>query len=679
MEGFRMKNTKNFLKIIIIFIFTFLIITETKCYAKQITDSDFIKAQDKVLRNEYGMGSKIILRGVNAGGWLVQEPWMCPTQSGNTVQDQKTIESTLNSRFGEEQAQELLNVYQDSFWTESDFDNCEKLGMNVIRLPFWYLNIVDESGNLKEDAFSRIDWFVEQSGQRGMYVILDMHGAPGSQNGEVHSGDINSGLGLWTGTDVTYNQNLFIKVWKLVAEHYKGNPVIAGYDLLNEPYSEAGQYTNSQVWTLYDSAYDAIREIDKDHVIIMEATWEPYNLPNPTVYGWTNVMYEYHSYNYDNLTDSDAQLESINKKINLINTMNYNVPSYIGETSFFSNMDSWTKCLTALNNTDISWTLWSYKVTGDGTNSWGLYNMNIDSANLTDDSFETIKEKWSASVTDENYINNELVQIVDKFISYSFTRIRIGDAVTSSVANQIYTGKALTPGITVKYGNRTLVKNTDYTVKYSNNIECGTATITITGMGDYDGVKNVTFKILPEAVKNFTVSAQTKSAITLAWNKNYNAQGYYIYQYKNGKYVQIASLKPYYTSYKVSKLKAGTSYKFKICANTVIDGKTYTGKETGLTAATKVASTTLKAKKKNRKIKLSWKKVNGAKGYQIYQASKKKGKYKKIKSIASGTKKKCTYKVKKGGTYFIKIRAYSKINKKKVYGKFSKVIKIKVK
>ncbi|MFQ9514772.1 MAG: cellulase family glycosylhydrolase [Eubacterium sp.] len=673
------ENIKKLIKITIFFIFALSIVTKSRCYARQITDSDFLKAQDKILRNEYGMGSKIILRGVNAGGWLVQEPWMCPTKSSNTIQDQKTIESTLVSRFGEEKAQELLNTYQDNFWTESDFDNCENLGMNVIRLPFWYLNIVKESGELREDAFTRIDWFVEQAGKRGIYVILDMHGAPGSQNGEVHSGDANSGLGLWTGADVIYNQNLFIKVWKLVAEHYKGNPIIAGYDLLNEPYSEAGKYTDSQVWTLYNSTYDAIRSIDKDHLIIMEATWEPYNLPNPSLYGWENVMYEYHSYNYDNTTDSDAQLESINKKIDLINAMAYNVPSYIGETSFFANMDSWTKCLTALNNTDISWTLWNYKVTGDGTNSWGLYNINIDSANLKRDSFESIKNKWSASVTNESYINKELVQIIDKFISYSFLQIKIGDAAISSVSNQIYTGKSITPSVLVKYGDRTLVENTDYTLKYSDNIECGTATIIVTGKGNYDGVKKITFKILPESVKNFTALTQTVSSISLKWTKSDGIEGYCIYQYKNGKFVQIVSLKSYHTSYKVSKLKSGSTYKFKICSYTTIDGKMHTGKESLLTTATKVAKTKIKAKVKRKKIKLSWKKVNGARGYQIYLASGKKGKYKKIKSISSGTKRKCTYKIKKRGTYFAKIRAYSVIDNKKILGGYSKKIKIKVK
>lgn len=672
-----MKNIKKF--ILIATAFVFIAATQIICFAKPIEQSDFLKTQDKILRNDYGMGSKIILRGVNAGGWLLQELWMCPTQSSNTVKDQKMIEQTLVRRFGEEQAQELLNIYYDNFWTEKDFDNCAEMGMNVLRLPFWYLNIVDKNGNFKADAFERVDWFVEQAGQRGIYVILDMHGAPGSQNDKDHSGDVNSNLGLWKGADVSYNQQLFVEIWKKIAEHYKGNPAVAGYDLLNESACADGEFTNAQVWNLYDNAYDAIRAVDKDHVIIMEATWEPYNLPNPTKYNWQNVMYEYHSYNYDQQQDADAQLTTLRKKIKRIEQANYNVPSYIGETSFFGNLESWEKCMKELYDSEINWTLWSYKVKGDGTNTWGLYNMNIPSANLEKDSFDTIKSKWQASVTENKYINSQIVNIADRFISYSPTLVMIGNATVDAIPNQTYTGKALTPQVTVKYGNDTLVKGYDYTVEYSNNRECGTATITIIGKNSYEGIKKVTFKIVPEALKGVTVSARTTNSINIKWNKSYNAKGYVIYQLKNGKYVQAALLKPYYSSYKIKKLRAGTQYKFKVCAYTNIDAEKYNGQATILTTSTKVAKTRLKARVTGNKIKLSWKKLTGAKGYEIYAASSGKGKYKKVKAITLGKKKNITYKAKKSRTYFFKIRGYSKIDGKKVHGKFSKTLKVTVK
>lgn len=667
-------------KIIVSLIFAMVVVAiigQSEIYAKEIEKTDFLKTQGKVLRNNYGSGSMVILRGVNAGGWLLQELWMCPTSYSGGVRDQKTLEAKLVSRFGEEQAQELLDVYYDSFWTEKDFDICVSHGMNVIRLPFWYLNIVDESGNIKRNAFERIDWFIEEAGKRGIYVILDMHGAPGSQNDEDHSGDINSNKGLWQGADVMYNQSLYIKVWKLVAEHYEGNPIVAGYDLLNEPYCAEGSYTNEQVWDLYDRAYEAIREIDGEHIIIMEGTWEPYNLPDPDEYNWKNIMYEYHSYNYDNQTDSEAQLSSIKRKLRLINQCNYNLPSYIGETSFFGNTESWEKCLSALNEAEISWTLWSYKVTGDGTNTWGIYNMNIESANLESDSYNEIKRKWQASVTDESCINKGIADIIDRFISFSPFKVDIGNADVSSIANQTYTFWDIKPKVVVKYENKTLVENIDYTINYSNNVECGTATVTITGIGVYDGINTVTFKIVPEKLKNISVTSRTTRAVTLKWDKSDNAEGYYIYQYKNGKYVRIATLKPYYSSYKIPKLKAGTTYNFKICSFTIIDKQIYEGKANYIKTTTKVAKPELKAKKikvKGKKIIISWKRVKGSKGYEIFC---RKGK--KIKKITSGKITGCSYKVKESGTYSIKIRAYNKIDGKKVYGKFSKIVKIKVK
>lgn len=671
-----MKRNLKYVSSILLIMLSILAMKYT-VEADAITNSDFLKANGTSLRNESGNGNRIILRGVNVGGWFVQELWMCPTKETKTVKDQKTIESTLVTRFGEEKANELLNVYYDNFWTTQDFDNCQQMGLNCLRLPIWYYNIVDKNGEVREDAFDRIDWFVSEAGKRGIYVIIDMHGAPGSQNDKDHSGDVNSNKGLWQGTDVVYNQNLYIQIWKLIAQHYNGNPTVAGYDLLNEPYCAAGEYTDSTVWDLYDRAYDAIRTVDKNHVIIMEATWEAYNLPNPEKYGWTNVMYEYHYYNYDSQTNADDQLEMLKRKINTIKMMDYNVPSYIGETSFFSNTESWKKCLTELNNNDISWTLWTYKVTGSGTNSWGLYNLPISDANVETDSYEEIKAKWEACNTENAIVNSEIKSIVENFISYSPDQIKIGGAVISSVANQIYTGKEIKPELTVKLNGKVLTRGTDYTVRYTDNIQCGTGKITITGAGKYDGILTTSFKIVPQKVEVRSKKiTQSNQSITLVWKKNLNADGYYIYQYKNGKYKKLKSLKSYNTTYKVSKLKAGTVYKFKIVPYKVIDGSIYEGQQQIVSTATKTKAVKVKAKIKGKKVKFSWRKVKGASGYDVLVCKKKKGKYKKIKRVTS---KKYTYQFKKKGTYYVKVRGYIKIGKKVVYGNTSKVKKVVVK
>jgi len=102
----------------------------------------FLKADGKVLRNNYGTGDIVTLRGTNVGGWQVIEAWMCPSNG----KDQLTTIQTFTDRFGDEAAEELLKVYEDHWWQESDFDNIADLNFNVLRLPISYFNLLDENG-----------------------------------------------------------------------------------------------------------------------------------------------------------------------------------------------------------------------------------------------------------------------------------------------------------------------------------------------------------------------------------------------------------------------------------------------------------------------------------------------------------------------------------------------------
>ena len=90
-------------------------------YVINTIPSNFLKADGKVLRNNYGTGDVVTLRGTNAGGWLVTENWQCPVDA----KDQRYALEVLTQRFGAAKAWELLNVYQDNWWTEADFDACK--------------------------------------------------------------------------------------------------------------------------------------------------------------------------------------------------------------------------------------------------------------------------------------------------------------------------------------------------------------------------------------------------------------------------------------------------------------------------------------------------------------------------------------------------------------------------
>ena len=419
------------------------------------TYPNFLKADGKQLKNENG--EVVYLRGVNAGGYMLQEIWLCATYgstndnaSGN-IHCQQNILDTLNSRFGSEKAKKLIDVYENNYWTTKDFENCAKLGVNCIRLPIWYRNLVDENGNWYENAFDRIDWFVETAGRYGIYVIIDMHGTYGSQNGSHNSGTYGGSTNqqkkdnskLFFGTDASTNQAKFLDMWSKIAQHYKDNPVVAGYDLINEPmadYMNATDVTGtreerlSTLWNVYDKAYKKIRTVDNNHIIIMEAVWDSDSLPNPADKSWTNVMYEYHQYNYGDYNDKDKQVAAMRNKINNISNAKYNVPSYIGEFNLMSNSDSWSEGVKLLNENNLNWTVWNYKCTKQYGN-WGLFNTPGDGSNddtskywvnVETDDYDTILNKWSnqgsitrnSAVTDKikNYFSGTVDNISDSKI-----------------------------------------------------------------------------------------------------------------------------------------------------------------------------------------------------------------------------------------------------------------------
>ncbi|WP_302625929.1 cellulase family glycosylhydrolase [uncultured Eubacterium sp.] len=424
---------------------------------------NFLKADGKQLKNT--SGDTVYLRGVNAGGYMLQEIWLCATKgttddnkSGN-IRCQQDILNTLTNRFGKEKTRTLIDTYEKNYWTYKDFENCAKLGINCIRLPIWYRNLVDENGNWYNNAFERMDWFIEQAGRYGIYVIIDMHGTYGSQNGShnsgMHGGETNQqkkdNSKLFFGSDAGTNQAKYLDMWSKIAEHYKGNPVVAGYDLLNEPMADYMNATDvdgnkqdrlNSLWDVYDKAYKRIRTVDKEHVIIMEAVWDPDTLPNPGDKNWQNVMYEYHQYLYADYDNKEKQIAAMQNKINAIDSAGYNVPSYIGEFNYMSNSDTWGDGIKLLNDNNLNWTTWNYKCTAEYGN-WGLYNTpgngsdndtNNYWADVENDSYDTILNKWSRA--DESTKN---AGVADKIKQYMPGTI---DGLKTAVVKEVSDVKA---------------------------------------------------------------------------------------------------------------------------------------------------------------------------------------------------------------------------------------------
>lgn len=354
-------------------------------------------------------GDVVYLRGTNVGGWGAIEQWMngfvhsySETSSVPECIDHLTTTQVFVERFGMDIAEELWQEYQKCWFNEQDFQNCAEMGMNVLRLPFTYMNIDFDAVQGLEYAgknynFSALDEFIETAAKYGMYTILDMHGGYGSQNGKDHSGEVIPG-GSVDFYENEQKRELTKKLWKAIAEHYKDSPNVAGYDLLNEPAdttASGSQTTSEKHWEYFDEIYDEIRSVDSKHIIIIESCWGGQNLPQPTEYGWKNCMYSFH--HYTSTSNTTSHTSSWNGELDNINSQNFKVPIYMGEFTCYNSSESWDYTLDLMNANGWHWTSWTYKVNSTHTMAWGIYNVVVDSSekvNAHEDSYETILAKF---------------------------------------------------------------------------------------------------------------------------------------------------------------------------------------------------------------------------------------------------------------------------------------------
>ncbi|KAG2865795.1 hypothetical protein PC114_g27989, partial [Phytophthora cactorum] len=273
--------------------------------------------------------------------------------------------------------------------------------MNVVRVPIYWEDFMNTSGVMKPDSvtFRKLDWLIDEAGKRNLYVILDLHGAPGAACPWHSCGQENSNQ-LWT--NATY-QNWTIQIWERMATRYKGNPTVAAYDLLNEPLVTMGTGENAaqikQKMDFYDRIYKAVRAKDADHMNIIAAFFDWWAASPPTTYGWTNVMYQTHHYQFTDYNNWDLTNSEMDRWLKDMASYqkNWNVPVLAGEFSFGQD-DLTRKWLPGLNALNPSWTNWSSKVKLGRT--LGYYNnKNNPAPNLNTDSTVTIASTCSKFTT----------------------------------------------------------------------------------------------------------------------------------------------------------------------------------------------------------------------------------------------------------------------------------------
>ncbi|MEH3111875.1 cellulase family glycosylhydrolase [Pedobacter terrae] len=315
-----------------------------------------------------GQGQNVLLRGIGLGGWMLQEGYMLKI---NKEAQQYRIRERIADLMGPKQTQEFYDAWLANHMRKIDVDSMKRWGFNSIRLPMHY-NLytlpVDQEpvagkNTWLEKGFALTDSLLNWCKANKMYLILDLHAAPGGQGNDLNIADRDpSKPYLW---DSEANQEKTMALWRKLAERYKNEPYIGAYDIINEPNygfsnpeedkNGTKEKVNAPLRKLMVDITKAIREVDQQHLIIIEGNgWgNNYNGIFPL---WDNNMaLSFHKYwNYNDQASIAHIIKARDEQ---------NVPVWLGETGENSNV--WfTDAIHLLEKNNIGWSWWPLKKMG---------------------------------------------------------------------------------------------------------------------------------------------------------------------------------------------------------------------------------------------------------------------------------------------------------------------------
>lgn len=299
-------------------------------------------------------GKRLYIVGTNLGNWLNPEGYMFDFKKTNC---EWMINDMVCELAGSDFAREFWQAFKDNYITEADIAYIKQTGANTIRLPFNYKLFTREDYMGKNDeteGFKQMDKVIDWCRKYDLHLILDMHDCPGGQTGD----NIDNGHGYPWLFESEASQQLFCQIWQKIASRYKDEPVILGYELMNEPiatmFSDSLRAAlNAKLEPLYKRATKAIREVDLNHIILLGgAQWngnfEPFS-------DWkfdNKIMYTCHRYGGEPTKAAIQSIIDFRDKIKL--------PMYMGEIGH--NTDQWQAdfCAT-MKKANIGYTFWPYK------------------------------------------------------------------------------------------------------------------------------------------------------------------------------------------------------------------------------------------------------------------------------------------------------------------------------
>jgi endoglucanase len=356
---------------------------------------------------------EVLLNGMNLGGWAVQEGYIIkpswPGLDGKATQGM--VKKTLyNAGMSDAAVETFYQNYRNNFIQKPDLDYIASKGFNCVRLPLhyelfltpaqravrnsvlrgtvsydsyvnsltsWYNSnqLFTDAANM--EAWRIIDNTLAWAAANQMYVVLDLHAAPGSQGNDANIADALTRLDLW---NRPVYQDITNRLWATIAARYKNDARIAMYDLINEPNQKdfAGVPTNPQLHDMFQRLINTVRAQGDNHLLMIEGNgWgNDYNyMEKRTFTNSANLVYNSHRYSGDTyLLDNGVNSTGGGpNNLRFIGTMRQfrtdnNAPVWVGETG--ENTDTWMRdAAKALNSVGVGWCHWTYKRFEDRNNA----------------------------------------------------------------------------------------------------------------------------------------------------------------------------------------------------------------------------------------------------------------------------------------------------------------------
>jgi len=335
----------------------------------QANDNWLRVSGDKIVNQK---GDTVCLRGFGLGGMLHMENFI-----DGYPANEETMREGLLEVLGEKKYNLYFDTFYKSYFTEPDAEYIHSMGLNLVRIPINYHQFEDDMNPrvIKEKAFEYLDKVIELCAKHQIYTIVDLHALPGCQNQHWHSDNPTHVASFWIQKDF---QDRALHLWKVIAERYKNQPWVAGYDLINEPADPSGK----KVFPYYKRLYDAIRKVDPNHIMFLEGNTYATDFDMFTEV-WDNVVYtnhdyarpgfggEYPGYINGNYYDKDTLEHEFLKKSEFM--LQHKVPIWVGEFGplYTGNPEEdetryqvLKDQLAYYNKYKVNWCIWLYKDMG---------------------------------------------------------------------------------------------------------------------------------------------------------------------------------------------------------------------------------------------------------------------------------------------------------------------------